>query len=47
MSQGKEGDRAREEFLAESQELLETLSRNLLLLDAGLKQGQLQPGDSQ
>jgi two-component system chemotaxis sensor kinase CheA len=43
VSQGKEGDRAREEFLAESQELLETLSRNLLLLDAGLKQGQRSP----
>jgi two-component system chemotaxis sensor kinase CheA len=43
VSQSKEGDRAREEFLAESQELLEALSRNLLLLDAGLKQGQRSP----
>ncbi|HEX4354106.1 MAG TPA: Hpt domain-containing protein, partial [Polyangiales bacterium] len=43
MVQGKENDRAREEFLAESQELLETLSRDLLLLDAGLKQGQKSP----
>jgi two-component system chemotaxis sensor kinase CheA len=40
---GKEGDRAREEFLAESQELIENLSRDLLLLDAGIKSGQRSP----
>jgi two-component system chemotaxis sensor kinase CheA len=43
LSQGKDGDRAREEFLAEAQELIETLSRDLLLLDAGIKQGQRNP----
>jgi two-component system chemotaxis sensor kinase CheA len=41
--QGKDGERAREEFLAEAQELIETLSRDLLLLDAGIKQGQRSP----
>jgi two-component system chemotaxis sensor kinase CheA len=43
LTQGKDGDRAREEFLAEAQELIETLSRDLLLLDAGIKQGQRNP----
>jgi two-component system chemotaxis sensor kinase CheA len=43
VAQGKEGDRAREEFLAEAQELIETLSRDLLLLDSGLKQGHRNP----
>jgi two-component system chemotaxis sensor kinase CheA len=43
VAQGKDGDRAREEFLAESQELIETLSRDLLLLDSGLKQGHRNP----
>ncbi|HEX7481236.1 MAG TPA: chemotaxis protein CheA [Polyangiales bacterium] len=40
MSQGKEGDKAREEFLAEAQELIETLSRDLLMLDEGQRRGQ-------
>ena len=43
MASGKDGERAREEFLAESQELIESLSRDLLLLDAGIKQGQRSP----
>ena len=43
MATGKEGDRARDEFLAEAQELLENLSRDLLLLDAGIKSGQRSP----
>ena len=43
MAQGKDGDRAREEFLAESQELIETLSRDLLLLDSALKLGHRNP----
>jgi two-component system chemotaxis sensor kinase CheA len=43
MSRGKDGDRAREEFLAEAQELIETLSRDLLILDEGQKQGQRNP----
>ena len=43
MPQGKDGERAKEEFLAEAQELIETLSRDLLLLDAGIKQGQRSP----
>jgi two-component system chemotaxis sensor kinase CheA len=41
--QGKDGERAREEFLAEAQELIESLSRDLLLLDAGIKQGVRSP----
>jgi len=41
--QGKDGERAKEEFLAEAQELIESLSRDLLLLDAGIKQGQRSP----
>ncbi len=43
MSRGKEGERAREEFLAEAQELIETLSRDLLILDEGQKQGLRNP----
>jgi two-component system chemotaxis sensor kinase CheA len=43
VAQGKDGDRAREEFLAESQELIETLSRDLLVLDSALKQGHRNP----
>ncbi|MET0388997.1 MAG: chemotaxis protein CheA [Polyangiales bacterium] len=43
MPQSKDTERAREEFLAEAQELLEAVSRNLLLLDAGTKQGQTNP----
>jgi two-component system chemotaxis sensor kinase CheA len=43
VAQGKDGDRARDEFLAESQELIETLSRDLLVLDSGLKQGHRNP----
>jgi len=40
---GKDGERAKEEFLAESQELIEGLSRGLLELDTGIKQGQRSP----
>ncbi len=40
MAQGKEGDKVREEFLAEAQELIETLSRDLLLLDESQRRGQ-------
>jgi two-component system, chemotaxis family, sensor kinase CheA len=40
---GKDGERAREEFLAEAQELIEGLSRGLLELDTGIKQGQRSP----
>ena len=43
MAPGKDGERAREEFLAEAQELIETLSRDLLMLDAGIKSGQRNP----
>ncbi|HKP59181.1 MAG TPA: chemotaxis protein CheA [Polyangiales bacterium] len=43
MAQGKDGERAREEFLAEAQELIETLSRDLLILDEGQKSGQRNP----
>ncbi|HKU40580.1 MAG TPA: chemotaxis protein CheA [Polyangiales bacterium] len=43
MAQGKDGERAREEFLAEAQELIETLSRDLLILDEGQKSGARNP----
>ncbi|HEX4475743.1 MAG TPA: chemotaxis protein CheA [Polyangiaceae bacterium] len=36
-------DKAREEFFSEAQELVESLSRNLLALDASLKRGTLDP----
>jgi two-component system chemotaxis sensor kinase CheA len=39
----KDTERAREEFLAEAQELLETLSRNLLSLDSSLRGGSRSP----
>jgi chemotaxis protein histidine kinase CheA len=32
-------DKAREEFFSEAQEIIENLSRNLLALDAGIKEG--------
>jgi two-component system chemotaxis sensor kinase CheA len=38
-----EGDRMREEFLAESQEIIESLSRDLLMLDQGQKDGKTDP----
>lgn len=38
-----EADRIREEFLAESQEIIESLSRDLLLLDHGQKEGKPDP----
>jgi two-component system chemotaxis sensor kinase CheA len=38
-----DGDRIRDEFLAESQEIVESLSRDLLLLDHGQKQGTNDP----
>jgi two-component system chemotaxis sensor kinase CheA len=37
-------DKAREEFFSEAQEIVETLSRNLLALDASQKKGQVDPG---
>jgi two-component system chemotaxis sensor kinase CheA len=36
-------DKAREEFFSEAQEIIETLSRNLLALDAAIKQGTTDP----
>ena len=36
-------DKAREEFFSEAQEIIETLSRNLLALDASIKQGRTDP----
>src|SRR5690349_10833337 len=36
-------DKAREEFFSEAQEIIETLSRNLLNLDASLKSGASDP----
>src|SRR5450755_581124 len=36
-------DKAREEFFSEAQEIIETLSRNLLSLDAGIKAGTSDP----
>ncbi len=38
-----DGERIRDEFLAESQEIVESLSRDLLLLDHGQKQGITDP----
>ena len=43
MAPGNQSERAREEFLAEAQELIETLSRDLLMLDEGLRHGQRNP----
>ena len=37
------GDKARAEFLSEAQEIIETLSRNLLALDASTKSGAHDP----
>jgi len=37
------GERAREEFLSEAQELIEAMSRDLLLLDQAIKQGRSEP----
>jgi two-component system chemotaxis sensor kinase CheA len=37
-------DKAREEFLSEAQEIVETLSRNLLELDASVRAGSADPG---
>ncbi len=37
-------DKAREEFFSEAQEIVETLSRNLLALDASQKKGKVDPG---
>lgn len=37
------GERAREEFLSEAQELIEAMSRDLLLLDQALKHGRSEP----
>ncbi|HEX2675476.1 MAG TPA: Hpt domain-containing protein, partial [Polyangiales bacterium] len=39
----RHADKAREEFLAEAQELIEALSRDLLILDAGERSGQRNP----
>ncbi len=40
---GDDGDRIRDEFVAESQEIIESLSRDLLLLDHGQKEGAVDP----
>ena len=37
-------DKAREEFLSEAQEIVETLSRNLLELDTSVRAGTADPG---
>jgi two-component system chemotaxis sensor kinase CheA len=37
------GDRAREEFLSEAQEIVEGLGRDLLALDEGLRAGRVDP----
>src|SRR6478735_6739238 len=37
-------DKAREEFFSEAQEIVESLSRNLLALDASQKKGHVDPG---
>ncbi|HET9956452.1 MAG TPA: Hpt domain-containing protein, partial [Polyangiaceae bacterium] len=37
-------DKAREDFFSEAQEIIETLSRNLLSLDAASRQGSIDPG---
>ena len=37
------GDRARDEFLSEAQEIVETFSRNLLSLDASVREGSADP----
>ncbi|MEO7327985.1 MAG: chemotaxis protein CheA, partial [Minicystis sp.] len=42
MSEG--GDRAREEFLSEAQEIVEGLGRDLLAIDEGLRAGKVDPG---
>ena len=39
----EQGDRARDEFLSEAQEIVETLSRNLLSLDASVREGAADP----
>ena len=36
-------DKAREEFFSEAQELIDTLGRDLLVLDASLKKGHVEP----
>ncbi len=38
------GDRAREEFLSEAQEIVEGLGRDLLAIDEGLRTGKVDPG---
>jgi two-component system chemotaxis sensor kinase CheA len=43
VAQRNSGERAREEFLAEAQELIETLARDLLLLDEAQRRGQANP----
>jgi two-component system chemotaxis sensor kinase CheA len=39
----EQGDRARDEFLSEAQEIVETFSRNLLSLDASVREGAADP----
>ncbi|HEX6274339.1 MAG TPA: chemotaxis protein CheA [Polyangiaceae bacterium] len=39
----EQGDRARDEFLSEAQEIVETFSRNLLSLDASVRDGAADP----
>ncbi len=43
MGSSTQSDKAREEFLAEAQELVEGLSRDLLMLDEGERRGQRNP----
>src|SRR6266851_1184034 len=40
---GEGGDKAREEFFSEAQELIDGLGRDLLVLDEGLRAGRVDP----
>jgi len=41
---GEAGDRARDEFLSEAQEIVEGLGRDLLAIDEGVRAGRVDPG---
>ena len=43
MTEDDDGDSVRNEFVAEAQEIIEALSRDLLLLDHGQKEGHPDP----
>lgn len=44
MTGGGDGDRARDEFLSEAQEIVEGLGRDLLAIDEGVRTGRVDPG---